>query len=195
MGLDMYLYKINNHAIKYKDHDDDIDEIKEKNPKLYAEMKPYIVTQGSADTFTWESLFEKIGYWRKANQIHNWFVENAQGGDDDCGYYEIFCEQLEELLDICKEILTKTVLIIAQVHSGINTDANGKTKKVFNAGKKILNPEVPSRLLPTQGGFFFGDTDYNEYYIDDITETVEILEKVLAETDFSTHSVFYSSSW
>ena len=26
-----------------------------------------------------------VGYWRKANAIHNWFVENVQKYDDDCG--------------------------------------------------------------------------------------------------------------
>ena len=24
-------------------------------------------------------------YWRKANQIHAWFVDNVQQGNDDCG--------------------------------------------------------------------------------------------------------------
>ena len=33
--------------------------------------------------------FEDVGYWRKANQIHNWFVQNVQGGEDDCGIYEV----------------------------------------------------------------------------------------------------------
>lgn len=37
-------------------------------------------------------------YWRKANAIHNWFVENVQIGADDCGDYEITREQLEKLL-------------------------------------------------------------------------------------------------
>lgn len=196
MGLDMYLWKINNHAIKYKEYDVEIDQIKVSNPKLYAEMQPYIVKQGSAETFTWESLFEKIGYWRKANQVHNWFVENAQSGYTDCGEYsEVDSEQLEELLAICQEVLKKTVVIIARIQSGTETDTNGRKKKIYSSGKKILNPEVPNRLLPTQDGFFFGGTDYDEYYIQDITDTVELLQRVLNETDFSTHSVYYSASW
>jgi len=27
---------------------------------------------------------ENVGYWRKANHIHAWFVENVQNGVDDC---------------------------------------------------------------------------------------------------------------
>ena len=29
-------------------------------------------------------LLTEAAYWRKANQIHNWFVENIQDGEDDC---------------------------------------------------------------------------------------------------------------
>jgi len=44
-------------------------------------------------------------YWRKANQIHKWFVDNVQSGKDDCGTYEVKIEQLERLISLCKEVL------------------------------------------------------------------------------------------
>lgn len=47
-------------------------------------------------------------------------------------------------------------------------------------GKVILNPEVCGGL-PTEEGFFFGDTDYNEYYVADLDSTIEQLEKVIDE--------------
>lgn len=47
-------------------------------------------------------------------------------------------------------------------------------------GKVILNPEVCG-ALPTEEGFFFGDTDYNEYYVADLDSTIKQLEKVVAE--------------
>jgi hypothetical protein len=28
-----------------------------------------------------------VGYWRKANQIHNWIVKNVQDDVDNCGEY------------------------------------------------------------------------------------------------------------
>jgi hypothetical protein len=34
-------------------------------------------------------ISERVGCWRKANHIHRWFVENVQGGEDDCDEYEI----------------------------------------------------------------------------------------------------------
>jgi hypothetical protein len=44
-------------------------------------------------------------YWRKANAIHNWFVQNVQNGVDDCGEYPVTRQQLEELSGICKNVL------------------------------------------------------------------------------------------
>ena len=46
-----------------------------------------------------------VGYWRKANQIHHWFVENVQAGVDDCGTYSVSLEQLGELRDLCNKVI------------------------------------------------------------------------------------------
>jgi hypothetical protein len=43
-------------------------------------------------------IVEEVGYWRKANAVHRWFVENVQKGVDDCGDYSVSREQLQELL-------------------------------------------------------------------------------------------------
>ena len=44
-------------------------------------------------------------YWRKSNQIHNWFVQNVQRGQDDCGEYYVSHEKLEELRELCRKVL------------------------------------------------------------------------------------------
>lgn len=44
-------------------------------------------------------------YWRKANQIHKWFVDNVQGGNDNCGEYYVSHSQLKELLTTCRQAL------------------------------------------------------------------------------------------
>lgn len=47
-------------------------------------------------------------------------------------------------------------------------------------------------LLPTQSGFFFGSTDYDENYYEDVKVTIQVLEKILAEPgDF----YYYQASW
>jgi len=104
---------------------------------------------------------EEVGYWRKANQIHRWFVENVQQGEDDCQESYVSREQLEELLGACK---------IVKNHK-----------------------EKAEQILPTQSGFFFGGTEYDEYYYQDIDNTIEILEEALS--DESADDFAYRASW
>lgn len=52
-----------------------------------------------------QELSYEAGYWRKANAIHQWFVENVQDGVDDCGEYIVYTEQLEKLLELVNEVL------------------------------------------------------------------------------------------
>ena len=47
---------------------------------------------------------EQVGYWRKANQIHKWFVDNIQDGNDNCGTYYVGIDDLMNLLDLCKQV-------------------------------------------------------------------------------------------
>lgn len=47
---------------------------------------------------------ERVGYWRKANAIHNWIVGNVQDGQDNCEEYYFNLEQIEQLYNICVKI-------------------------------------------------------------------------------------------
>jgi hypothetical protein len=55
-------------------------------------------------------IVEQIGYWRKANMIHKWFVDNVQGGTDDCRSYWVDREKLQELLILVNKVLRKHAL-------------------------------------------------------------------------------------
>jgi hypothetical protein len=48
---------------------------------------------------------EEVMYWRKANAIHDWFVQNVQNGIDECKPHEVTVEQLKTLRDLCAHIL------------------------------------------------------------------------------------------
>ena len=127
-----------------------------------------------------EYIEEEIGYWRKANAIHKWFVENVQNGEDDCKPYYVEAEQLQELLNLCKEVRKKSKIVNGKISTG-ETLKDGKWEKIYEDGKIIENAEEISKILPTQSGFFFGCTDYDEWYMKDIDYTIEMLEKVLEE--------------
>ena len=152
MGLDMYLYKKN-----YIWQGDWI--------KPEAKQEVVVTKGGEVDTKIKPErvkyVVEEVGYWRKANQIHKWFVDVVQEGNDNCGSYYVSRDTLEELLDICKQI----------------RDDHSKADK----------------LLPTQSGFFYGGTEYDEWYFTDIDSTIKIIEECLE--DENADDFEYSSSW
>ena len=100
-------------------------------------------------------------YWRKANGIHGWFVDNVQAGEDDCKSYWVQKSKMKELLDLCKEVL--------------------ETKN--------------ADLLPPQSGFFFGSTDIDEWYWEDIQHTIRLIESVLNDESLKEYDFEYQSSW
>jgi hypothetical protein len=46
-----------------------------------------------------------MGYWRKDNQIHNWFVKTIQRGEDDCRPYGLGISDLAALKYLCEKVL------------------------------------------------------------------------------------------
>jgi len=88
MGLDMYLYARQFAFNGFKNQD--------LYDKLVQEA-PFAL-----DTAT---LQVQVAYWRKANQIHKWFVDHVQDGKDDCEEYRVTRDQLQLLLDNCKLVL------------------------------------------------------------------------------------------
>jgi hypothetical protein len=165
MGLDMYL-----HAKKYvekidwtkldRDNGLGMDSPEVVNP-LWNEI---VDTAGMSDVATdiyGVHVEVTCAYWRKSNQIHKWFVDNVQGGNDNCGEYYVSNEKLNQLRETCRQ---------------------------------ALFAKDPS-LLPPQAGFFFGSYDIDEWYWQDIKDTIKKIDRVLALPDMSKLSFYYTSSW
>ena len=141
-------------------------------------------------------VIEQVGYWRKANEIHNWFVDNVQNGEDDCDYHNEVTEVMLELLKAtCIAVIKASKLVAGKIECGYTFDKNMNKIYSYEDGLVVEDSSVAERLLPTTCGFFFGGTNYDEWYINDLKETVEIIDKVLEETDFETQMIYYVSSW
>ena len=159
MGLDMHLTR--NHNVRNWSHRPDRDY--KVSAKMNNKRVPFL---GSVGEVT--SIREEVLYWRKANAIHKWFVDNVQGGNDDCGTYYVSTEHLQELRHVCLAV--------------------------------ISSPERAEELLPTQSGFFYGSTEFDEYYLEDLRMTAKVIEKLVQQeiqaVDMK-HSMHfeYSSSW
>ncbi len=44
-------------------------------------------------------------YWRKANAIHKWFVDNIQEGNDECEPHRVSHDKLIVLKELCEKVL------------------------------------------------------------------------------------------
>ena len=165
MGLDMYL-----HARKYIEKLDwekvhaDMDLSYNSPEAQLPNFKTIVATADLADIATdiyGAYVSVTAGYWRKANQIHGWFVKNVQNGVDDCGQYYVSHEKLESLLSVCR-------------HALLDMNVNA--------------------LMPVEG-FFFGGTEIDEYYWDEIRRTIKVLDKIIKNPKYQHLSFYYTSSW
>lgn len=152
MGLDSYLYKKN-----YVRQGEWV------KPEFRTEVE--VKTGGEIDKNIKPEriryIVEEVAYWRKANQIHNWFVQNVQNGVDECQNSYVSREKLEELLDVCTKVAADNTLA--------------------------------ETLLPSASGFFFGGTEYDEWYFKDVTNTIEYLTDILSDEDADEFE--YYASW
>lgn len=114
------------------------------------------------DGFAYARVQLQVGYWRKVNAIHNWFVENLADGEDNCNPIYVPHSSLVDLKILCQEV--------------------------------IDDPDKAEELLPTGSGFFFGSTDYDEWYLEGIKHTLAILTKVIEDVPEG-WSFEYQASW
>lgn len=59
----------------------------------------------------------------------------------------------------------------------------------------LKDPPSAGTVLPTQSGFFFGSTDYDEYYFEDTQRTADTLDKLLSPEWEKDWEFYYHSSW
>lgn len=155
MGLDMYL-RARLHVSQYFN-----DEWKEEVKGLTV---PWPGVSNAPGYFSME-LEKIVAYWRKANAIHKWFVDNCAKGEDNCQRVPVDTSELEQLVRICKLLL------------------------------EDKDPDKAKEMLPPQPGFFFGSTEVDEWYWQDLEETVKQIEAILSHEEVHRFDYTYQASW
>lgn len=62
--------------------------------------------------------------------------------------------------------------------------------------RKVLDDtSLAEELLPTEAGFFFGSTLYDEDYVESLEETVEQITEILEDPDIDEYSFSYHAWW
>ena len=108
----------------------------------------------------------QIGYFRKFNALHSYIVKTFADGVDNC----------QEIL-LCKEDVEQIKKVLDDV---------------LNAHQQV---EKAKEILPTQSGFFFGGTDYDEFYFEDVKDAADLMQSFLDNFDFENYQLVYQASW
>lgn len=164
MGLDMYLYGI------HKKQKENIGEPSNGN-------------------------WEQCCYWRKANQIHSWFDQHFIKGRNPWGFYEVEEKDIQGLLLICK--LLKKIKenpdeeiswIDTKWFKYLNRDSEEKNEWKTDCADMIAYAILP----PDNSGCCFGFGTVDEWYWNQIDNTIEQLTKALKQ---NYDCYFYTASW
>ena len=94
---------------------------------------------------------DAIVEWRKSNQIHGWFVRRFPDLEND----KPVTIDKNDILDLAEDIMECIEEIISFGDVG----------------------EVCKTRLPTVKGFFFGPTDYDYWYVEDLFDSLKKVMK------------------
>lgn len=208
MGLDMYV------TIRHKDTQSKLETYEAWEQKYTCEEFERLTPEQQDDY--WKSKPEydaemygnELMYWRKANQIHNWFVQNCQNGVDDCGRYAITVADLMKLKELCEKILTMTEKRKEMRYTSFTATEREEVDILYLTPEGV---EYATEHLPSRSGFFFGGTEYDAWYVWALENTIEQINNTLdtlnCEYGFAINSdpvtgeykgdyiIEYSSSW
>ena len=161
MGLDMYLEARQHiYATDWQAGD-----FENKTPQYLEISRMFPEGSDEFASGNGASVILPVGYWRKANAIHNWFVKNVQNGVDECQSAFVPDAKLRELRATVQHLLD-------------NRD----------------NAEATKHLPPAEG-FFFGSYDLDDWYWENLERTVKILDRAIILAEDWGCSIYYQSSW
>ena len=171
MGLDQYLTV--SEYVTRTTRDGIRPDAPKANP-LFEELRdrrPSWVDKGS---FQGISVRYPAGYWRKANGIHNWFVQNVQDGRDECQEAYLSKQDLLDLRQACEQVLA-----------------------VSHRDEEVIEATAIDAGLATKAGFFFGTTEYDDWYFEDLRYTVKLIYRLetCGALDDPWVDIYYQASW
>lgn len=167
MGLDMYLYASRNHygsSWTSADEKTGYHQIMATIRALPGVTMPHIAEGASPSV----DVKMQVMYWRKANHIHAFFVNEVQDGKDECQESYVTIDHLKDLRDRCATIML------------------AKCDK------------VALEQLPPVDGFFFGGTDLDEWYYEQTQDTLNFCQKIIEQEErgeLKGWDFHYRSSW
>lgn len=131
---------------------------------------------------TCDSIFDQLARFIKANPIFNWFIQNVMNNNIDKEYYEVTENNLKNLLEVCNKV--------REGFTFVKTDS-------YYGDEYEVNVEVAKEVLPTvdDAGYVFGPHNYGRAYVNQIINTIDVVNKILETTDFEKETVYLNAIW
>lgn len=199
MGLDIYFYKVKTqgvettnieelvtfrkvHRLSKQIPPDVLSEIKQilstdlnedKRERIIELIDPYVRYEFERRQLK-ECEVKKVEYW--VNEILASFVNGEDMYYRKVNFlYAYFADRLDDeqcivTLEDCKKIIKYAETIL-----------------------ETRDTDLAEKLLPTQSGFFFGSTEYDDYYFDDVKDVLEQFSEYIDDwTDDTIGWVYFS---
>ena len=125
------------------------------------EKKKVFVLELNKESLSLIPYYTEVMYWRKANQINYWFGRHLSPETNeiknDFEYYDVPIDMVKKLIKDCKTVL------------------KSKNKKDAK--------DIAMDLIPTQNGFFFGNTEINDDYYSTLENTIAMLKDIVKDVE------------
>jgi hypothetical protein len=178
MGLDMYLMKtVRTSVEKYNEVSNIVYDEKYSEFKELAEMRNKISKLKNNEIITtyegipiYASVSEYYTSFSLSMEVAYWRKANA--------IHAWFVKNVQNGEDDCGNYIVSKGLLI----------------ELRNLCIKVLDERNPELLKP-KSGFFFGNTEIDEWYYGKLQYTVDTINDILSSTNFEKEVIMYSSSW
>ena len=172
MGLDIFLFRANRRGLAKKQAR--MEEINKEENSIYRLEKEEFEkpeNQAKLDALKqeWEEIYPyvEVAYFRKVNLLVRYF-----NYEDNCSNQELSKGEIESLVEDCQKVL--------DLHQQYpDEDITDKLEE----------------LLPTTSGFFFGSTDYDDWYFESVEDVLTQFKKILNETNWKSEKIYLHCWW
>lgn len=183
MGLDMYLYRktyVENWSFQKPEEKHEI--TVKKGGETRTDIDPNKIS----------FIVEKVGYWRKFNALHGWFVDNLADGKDECQEIFVMIDDLKNVLGVLKEVHS----VLNDCPKVVKEEVDAITNETYENSYYECSDKI-NELLPPRGGFFFGSTDIDDYFKRDVEESITMLEDIIGKHNDNRFDItyYYQASW
>lgn len=208
MGLDIYFYKQNKmtpereEALKkFNEADEALNDFWTRHPDFnpaahggsICEEHDKLETTYKICRSTYNELMEReeVAYFRKVNLLLPFF-----GYKENCTYLTITKDQVENLIQVCEDVLAKEADIRSRLNERKCAKQNVEQVKAKWNEKNVqrIHEQIESikqewfdycqETLPNQDGFFFGGCEYDEWYLDKVQHVKKIFQEVIENVDW-----------